>query len=91
MSSERLLSAQELREYDVQATDGKAGRIEDLLLDDDCSRIVFFTIALKGLFSRKEVLAPPRLVSKVDWATSTVYMSANRRAIESSQEHRPAA
>jgi hypothetical protein len=62
-----------------------------LLLDDDCSRIVFFTIALKGLLSRKEVLAPPRLVEKVDWASATVHMSANRRAIETSQEYKPAA
>ena len=33
----------------------------------------------------------PSLISKVDWATSTVQVSGNRQALKSAQEYNPAA
>jgi len=75
----------------VQATDGEVGHVDDLLLDDDCSRILFLAIETKGWLFGKKVLAGPSLIERVDWANSTVYVSTTRAALKSGQEYNPAA
>jgi uncharacterized protein YrrD len=87
----RLRSANELGGYHVKARDGEVGRVEDLLLDDDVSRILFLVIEVKGWLLGKKVLAGPSLISRVDWATSTVCVNANREGIKNAQEYNPTA
>jgi uncharacterized protein YrrD len=87
----RLRSANELGGYHVNARDGEVGYVEDLLLDDDLSRILFLVVEVKGWLFGKKVLAGPSLISRVDWATSTVHVDANRQALKSAQEYNPAA
>lgn len=87
----RLRSANELGGYHVKAGDGDVGHVQDLLLDDDLSRILFLVVEVKGWLFGKKVLVGPSLVSGVDWATSTVFVSANRQALKSAQEYNPAA
>ena len=86
-----LRSANELRGYHVKAMDGEVGHVEDLLLDDDVSRILFLVVEVKGWLIGKKVLAGPSLFSRVDWATSTVHVNANRQALKRAQEYNPAA
>lgn len=87
----RIRGANELGGYRVEARDGDVGQVEDLLLDDEISRILFLVIAVKGWIFGKKVLAGPSLISGVDWATSTVHVSGNRQALRSAQEYDPAA
>lgn len=87
----RLRSANELGGYHVKAKDGEVGNVDDLLLDDDISRILFLVVEVKEWLFGKKVLAGPSLISRVDWATSTVHVSANRQALKSAQEYSPAA
>ena len=87
----RLRSANELGGYHVAARDGEVGHVEDLLLDDDLSRILFLVVEVKGWLFRKKVLVGPSLISEVDWATSTVHATANCQALKSAQEYNPAA
>jgi uncharacterized protein YrrD len=87
----RLCSANELGGYHVKAGDGEVGQVEDLLLDDDLSRILFLVIEVKGWLFGKKVLAGRSLISRVDRATSTVHVSANRQALKNAQEYNPAA
>jgi uncharacterized protein YrrD len=86
-----LRSANELAGYQVEAGDGEVGVVEDLLLDDDLSRILFLVIEVKGWLFGKKVLAGPSLISRVDWATATVHVEANRQALKNAQEYNPAA
>src|SRR4051812_48379142 len=44
----RLRSVNELGGYRVEASDGMVGHVEDLLLDDDLSRILFLAVEVKG-------------------------------------------
>jgi sporulation protein YlmC with PRC-barrel domain len=83
-------SANELSGYHVQAGDEEVGHVEDLLVDDDLSRILFLVVGLKGWLFEKKVLAGPSLISRVDWPTSTVHVGANRQALKSAQEYKPA-
>jgi len=87
----RLRSANELGRYHVKARDGEVGHVEDLLLDDDISRILFLVVEVKGWLFGKKVLAGPSLISRVDWATSTVHVNGNSQALKSAQEYNPAA
>jgi sporulation protein YlmC with PRC-barrel domain len=91
MADVRLRSANELGGYHVKAGDGEVGHVEDLLLDDDLSRILFLVVEVKGWLFGKKVLAGPSLISRVDWATSTVHVDANCQALKSAQEYNPAA
>ena len=87
----RLRSANELGGYHVKARDGEVGNVDDLLLDDDLSRILFLVVEVKGWLFGKRVLAGPSLISTVDWSASTVHVSANREALKNAQEYNPAA
>jgi sporulation protein YlmC with PRC-barrel domain len=86
-----LRSANELAGYRVRAGDGDVGQVQDLLLDDDLSRILFLVVEVKGWLFGKKVLVGPSLISGVDWSTSTVRVNANRQALKSAQEYNPAA
>jgi len=86
-----LRRANELGRSHVTARDGDVGHVEDLLVDDDLSRILFLVIEVKGWLFGKKVLAGPSLISRVDWATSTVHVNAHRQALKSAQEYNPAA
>ena len=86
-----LRSANELGGYQVEARDGDVGQLEDLLLDDDLSRILFLVIYVKGLLFGKKVLAGPSLIASIDWATAIVHVNANRQALKGAQEYDPAA
>ena len=87
----RLRSANELGGHHVKAGDGEVGQVQDLLLDDELSRILFLVIEVKGWLFGKKVLAGPSLISRVDWATSTVHLDANCQALKTAQEYNPAA
>ncbi|MEO8592136.1 MAG: PRC-barrel domain-containing protein [Candidatus Solibacter sp.] len=87
----RLRSANELGGYDVKAGDGDVGQVQDMLLDDDLSRILFLVVEVKGWLFDKKVLAGPSMISSVDWATATVNVDANSEALKKAQEYDPAA
>jgi len=87
----RLRSANELAGYHVKAGDGDVGHVQDLLLDDDLSRILFLVVEMKGWLFGKKVLAGPSMISGVDGGTSTVHVDANRQALKNAQEYNPAA
>jgi uncharacterized protein YrrD len=87
----RLRSANEMAGYQVAARDGEVGKVTDLLIDDDLGRVLFLVVEVKGWLFGKKVLVGPSLISGVDWATSTVHVTANRQALKSAQEYHPAA
>ena len=92
MSEGHLRSARDTRGYHVQASDGDVGKLDEFVLDDDCSRILFLAVDVKdGWFGGKEVLVSPRQVSRVDWASLTIYLDATRQSIKAGQEYHPAA
>jgi uncharacterized protein YrrD len=86
---EHLRSTKEVRGYRVHATDGEIGHIEDFLFDDDCRRILFLSVDLEEWLSSKQVLIPPRLVSRIDWAGSTLHVELTCKVIKTSQEYMP--
>jgi hypothetical protein len=74
----------------VTAGDGDVGDVDDLLLDDDLSRILFLVVEVKGWFFGKKILVGPSLISRLNRETSTVHVDANRQALKSAREYIPA-
>ena len=87
----RLRSANELAGYHVKARDGEVGKVTDLLIDDDLGHVLFLVVEVKGWLFGKRVLVGPSLISGVDWATSSVLVTAHRQALKNAQEYNPAA
>jgi hypothetical protein len=73
-----------------QGEDGEVGHVKDLLLDDDLRRILFLVGEVKGSLSGKKMLVGPSVITRVDWATSTVHVNANRQGLKNAQEYNPA-
>jgi hypothetical protein len=60
------------------------------VLDHNLSHILFLVVEVKAWLFGKKVLVGPSLISRVDWATATVHLNANRQALKSGQEYKPA-
>ena len=86
-----LRSIREVLGYHVLATDGEIGHIEDFLLDDDASHVLFLVVNLGEWLSKKQVLISPPLISKIDWASSNIVTEASSQAVKSSPEYEPSA
>ena len=85
-----LRSTQKIRGYRVYATDGAAGRIEDILFGDELRQVLFLAVDVEEGLLAKQVLIAPRLVLKIDWVNSGIEVDLPCRVIKSSQEYRPA-
>jgi sporulation protein YlmC with PRC-barrel domain len=83
-----LRSIAELIGYQVHATDGEVGHIEDVLIDDEHNRIAFLVVATAA---GRQVLIPPEWICGIDWAASTVAANVVRHDMETRPEYRPAA
>ncbi len=82
MKSGHLHGSRELMKCGVQATDARAGKVEDILIDPEAGRIRFFVIELGRWISRKQVLLLPECIDRVDWATSSVITSRSQRSVK---------
>lgn len=87
-SDPHLRSTAELIGYQVRATDGQAGQVSDLLIDDAHNRIGFLVVATAV---GRQVLMPPGWIYGIDWAASTVIANAPRHDIETRPVYTPAA
>ena len=90
LSENPLRSTKEVIGYHVRAADGEIGHIQDILLDDDCNRVLFFVLDLDEWIVEKQVLLSPTVISEIDWAASEVQVELSLQAIKSSQEYKPA-
>lgn len=86
-----LRSAKGLRGYRIRASDDEAGHVEDFLVDDDLGRVLFLAVNLEEWLSGRQVLIPPRLISRIDWVSFRVEVDLPSRVIKAGQEYQPAA
>lgn len=89
MDDPRLRSAEELCGYGVEATDGAAGRLEDMIVDDDGWTVEFVVVATQD-GEGASVLVAPGLVERVDFDAKTVHVELNRTALANSPAYDPA-
>jgi hypothetical protein len=82
-----LRSAKEVTGYNVEATDGDIGHIEDFLTHDESAKIRYAVVDTKNWLPGKHVLVAPQWIREVKWADSKVVVNATREAIQNSPEY----
>jgi sporulation protein YlmC with PRC-barrel domain len=60
-----LRSTQEVTGYDIHATDGDIGEVEDFIIDDVSWKIHFLIVETGNWFSGKKVIISPRWIKDV--------------------------
>ena len=87
-----LRSVREVIGYDVEASDGEIGRVNDFIADSESWAIRYLVVATrKWLPGRKVLISPQWLVGPISWAQRTVKIIMSRESIKNSPEYDSAA
>jgi PRC-barrel domain len=82
------LSAREITGYQVEAEDGPAGSLHDLVFDDSDWTVQYFVVDMKDVrMPNLKVLVPPSWVIECSWADSKVYLKVGHEAVRASQKY----
>lgn len=73
--------------YDIQATDGTIGHVEDFIIDDKTLAIRYLIIDTKNWWPGKKVLISPKWIERVSWDESKVFITLLREDIKQSPEY----
>jgi sporulation protein YlmC with PRC-barrel domain len=84
-----LRSAKELRGYDIQATDGSIGHVDDFIVDDQMWEVRYLVIDTSNWWFGKKVLVAPEWASDISWEDRKVEIVMSRDAIKDSPEWDP--
>jgi uncharacterized protein YrrD len=82
-----LRSCNQVIGYEVMATDGPAGNIEDFVIDDSNWAIRHVVVATRKWLHRQHVLLPTETIVGVSWSEHEVYVNVTRGAVEQSPEY----
>jgi hypothetical protein len=86
-----LHAAHEVIGYDVQATDGEIGHVEDFIVDDDSWSVRYAVIATRNWLPGKRVLVPLARLQSVAWDDRALEVDLTRDKIADSPEYDPSA
>ena len=84
-----LRSAQEVTGYNIQATDGEIGHLEDFIFDGDTWRIKYFVVDTKNWLPGKKVLLPVEWIDAIHWQEQNLDVALTRDQIKDSPEFKP--
>ena len=73
--------------YDIQATDGTIGHVDDFIIDDKTLAIRYLIIDTKNWLPGKKVLISPKWIELVSWDESKVFINLLRETIKQSPEY----
>ena len=77
-----LRSVKEVTHYDIPATDGMIGHVEDFLVQDADWSIGYLVVDTKNWWPGKKVLISPRSVKAIDWSSRLVKLDADRQTVK---------
>lgn len=81
---DHLRSMKEVAGYQIDATDGELGEIDDFLVDEETWAIRYLVINTSRWWFGKQVLIPPSWATSVSWDTRTVSVSVTRERVKES-------
>lgn len=84
-----LRGTEEVKGYQIHASDGHFGEVEDFILDDENWQIRFLVIDTGNWLPGKKVLISPKWISSIDWGDSSVTVDLSVEAIKASPEYDP--
>jgi sporulation protein YlmC with PRC-barrel domain len=82
-----LRSTNEVKSYNIQASDGEIGHVEDFIIDDEKWAIRYLVINTHNWWPGKKVLVSPHWIERVSWSESKVFVNLSRESIKNSPEY----
>jgi len=82
-----LRSSNEVIGYEIMATDGPIGNVENLVFDETSWAIRYFVVDTRKWLPGKHVLLSPAWIDSVSWPEHQLYVKVTRRAVETSPEY----
>jgi len=82
-----LRSTHEVTGYDIHATDGDIGEVEDFIIDDATWKIHFLVVESGNWFSGKKVLISPQWIKDVKWQEQNVTINHSKDEVKNSPEY----
>jgi len=79
-----LRSANAVRHYHIEASNGAIGHVQGLLLDEDTWAIRYLIVDTSNWWLGHKVLIAPQWIQSVSWSERTVSISLTREAIKDS-------
>lgn len=83
-----LRSVNAVRGYEIEATHGTIGRVEDFLVDSETWAIRYLIIDTHRWLPGKRVLISPEWIERISWSERQVVVGLEREAIERSPEYK---
>lgn len=75
--------------YNVEATDGAIGHVDDFLIDDRTWDIRYLVVTTRNWLPGKKVLIAPPWIENVNWEEARVHVRLTRAAIKGSPVYNP--
>ncbi|HEX6435703.1 MAG TPA: PRC-barrel domain-containing protein, partial [Candidatus Binatia bacterium] len=79
-----LRSANELKGYTIEATDGDIGEVIQFYFDDEKWTIRYLVADTGGWLMGRRVLISPAALGKVDWNSRKLHVNMNKERVENS-------
>lgn len=86
-----LRSTKEVIGYNIEATNGNIGHVEDFIIDTENWAIRYLVIDTVNWWPGKKVVVAPQWIKDVSWMESKVYVNLTREHIKNAPEYDPAA
>jgi sporulation protein YlmC with PRC-barrel domain len=85
----QLRSANEVTGYNVEATDGGVGHIEDVMIDEKDWVIRYLMVDTKNWWPGKKVLISPDWRREIVWSEQRIYVDVTRDKVKNAPEFDP--
>ncbi|OYW77760.1 MAG: photosystem reaction center subunit H [Verrucomicrobia bacterium 12-59-8] len=82
-----LRSTHEVSDYDIEATDGEIGHVEDFIIDDATWAIRYVVITTRYWLPGKRFLISPKWIESVNWGESNISINLTREEVKHSPEY----
>lgn len=82
-----LRSTHEVSGYQIQASDGEIGHVEDFIIDDQTWAIRYLIIDTRNWWPGKKILVSPQWIESVSWSESKVFINLTRETLSQSPKY----
>jgi sporulation protein YlmC with PRC-barrel domain len=82
-----LRSTSAVSGYNIHASDGEIGHVEDFVIDDETWAIRYLVVDTRNWWPGERVLLAPKWIERVSWDHSKVFISLSREAIRRSPKY----
>ena len=81
-----LRSTSAVSGYNIQASDGEIGHVEDFVIDDETWTIRYLIVDTQNWWPGKKVLISIRWIDRISWDEGRVFINMTREAIKQAPE-----